>query len=153
MGLTLVVPAARKTEAMQQRNRTPAERKNRPLAPPRAAKMMVGHYAALQQAYGRQHWWPARSRFEVILGAFLTQNTTWQNVELALGNLRRARSLSMNAIRRMPERKLARLIRPSGYFRQKAKRIKSFPAVVRCGRRSVRWSVVCAGSKSCCPRM
>ena len=111
---------------MQSHNRTRAGGKNRPPAPPRTATAIVRHYVALQKAYGRQHWWPARSRFEVILGAFLTQNTAWQNVELALRNLRRARGLSMDAIRHTPERKLARLIRPSGYFRQKAKRIKSF---------------------------
>src|SRR5438128_1185060 len=84
------------------------------------------YYAALQQAYGRQHWWPGHSRFEVIVGAFLTQNTAWRNVEHALRNLRRARALSIKAIRRMPEPELAALLRPSGYFRQKARRLKNF---------------------------
>lgn len=107
-------------------NGTRAGSKNRLPAPARTAANIVRHYVALQKAYGRQHWWPARSRFEVILGAFLTQNTAWRNVELALRNLRQACGLSIDAIRDTPERKLARLIRPAGYFRQKAKRIKSF---------------------------
>ncbi|HEV2113546.1 MAG TPA: base excision DNA repair protein [Terriglobales bacterium] len=93
-----------------------------------AKRETARHYRALQRAYGRQHWWPANSRFEVVLGAFLTQNTSWRNVELALANLRSARALSLNAIRRMREQELAKLIRPAGYFRQKAKRIKNFVA-------------------------
>ncbi|MFY9646492.1 MAG: hypothetical protein WAK29_15030, partial [Terriglobales bacterium] len=52
------------------------------------------YYQALFSAWGRQHWWPAQSRFEVIIGAYLTQNTSWTNVEKALGNLRRARLLT-----------------------------------------------------------
>jgi endonuclease-3 related protein len=84
------------------------------------------YYRVLFRAWGPQHWWPAQSRFEVILGAFLTQNTAWTNVENALANLRSARLLSAEGIRRVPLSKLERLIRPSGYFRQKAKRLKLF---------------------------
>ena len=84
------------------------------------------YYDALFSAWGRQHWWPAQSRLEVIVGAYLTQNTAWTNVEKALGNLRQARLLTLDGIRRTPERRLARLIRPSGYFRQKALRLKTF---------------------------
>lgn len=86
------------------------------------------YYAALLGRWGPQHWWPAQSRFEVIVGAFLTQNTAWTNVEKALGRLRRARRLSLGGIRATPERELAELIRPSGYFRQKAHRLKRFVA-------------------------
>jgi endonuclease-3 related protein len=75
---------------------------------------------------GAQHWWPAETRFEVIIGAYLTQNTAWTNVELALTNLRRARRLSIDGIREVSLRGLERLIRPSGYFRQKARRLKTF---------------------------
>jgi len=107
---------------MRQPSKIRIKKKNQRL--PSAGRIIARYYAALQQAYGRQHWWPGRSRFEVILGAFLTQNTAWKNVELALRNLRRARGLSVKAIRHMPEKQLAALIRPSGYFRQKAKRIK-----------------------------
>lgn len=84
------------------------------------------YYRALYQAWGAQHWWPARTRFEVITGAYLTQNTAWTNVERALTNLREAELLSIRGIRRVPLPELERLIRPSGYFRQKAKRLKHF---------------------------
>lgn len=84
------------------------------------------YYQALFSAWGRQHWWPAQSRFEVIIGAYLTQNTSWTNVEKALGNLRRARLLTIRGIRRTPQPRLEELIRPSGYFRQKAQRLKTF---------------------------
>ena len=80
----------------------------------------------LASSYGPLHWWPARTRFEVIVGAFLTQNTSWKNVELALGNLRRAGALNIPAIRSMPTGELEQLVRSSGYFRQKAARLKTF---------------------------
>jgi endonuclease-3 related protein len=83
-------------------------------------------YTTLAAAWGRQHWWPAHSRFEVIVGAYLTQNTNWTNVELALGKLRAAGVLNIEGIRNIPIRKLEKLIRSSGYFRQKAKRLKAF---------------------------
>lgn len=85
-------------------------------------------YRTLLRAWGRQHWWPADSPFEVILGAFLTQNTAWTNVEKALAELRRHRALSPAAIRRLPVEELGTLIRSSGYFRQKAARLKAFVA-------------------------
>jgi len=84
------------------------------------------YYHTLFSAWGRQHWWPAQSRFEVIVGAYLTQNTAWTNVEKALGNLRKARRLTVSGIRRTPQPKLEQLIRPAGYFRQKAQRLKTF---------------------------
>ena len=87
-------------------------------------------YQRLAQTYGPLHWWPARSRFEVIVGAFLTQNTSWKNVELALRNLRRAGILNIKGIRAVGNSELERLIRPSGYFRQKAARLKTFVAYV-----------------------
>jgi endonuclease III related protein len=86
------------------------------------------YYHALYRAWGAQHWWPAETRFEVIVGAYLTQNTAWNNVELALANLRSAGLLSVEGIRRVSLRRLESLIRPSGYFRQKAKRLKTFVA-------------------------
>jgi len=84
------------------------------------------YYHTLSSAWGRQHWWPAQSRFEVIVGAYLTQNTAWANVQQALANLRKARLLTIRGIRRTPQPKLENLIRPSGYFRQKAQRLKTF---------------------------
>ncbi len=86
------------------------------------------YYRTLLEAWGVQDWWPAHSRFEVIAGAFLTQNTAWSNVECALSELRRARKLSLAGIRELRVGELARLIRSSGYFRQKAKRLKNFVA-------------------------
>ncbi len=83
-------------------------------------------FRTLYATWGHQHWWPARSPFEVIVGAYLTQNTSWTNVELALESLRAARVLSVAGIRRTPLRKLETLIRSSGYFRQKAQRLKTF---------------------------
>jgi endonuclease III related protein len=93
----------------------------RPQPPPLRA-----YFGSLLAAHGPQHWWPGRTRFEIIVGAILTQNTSWSNVERALGNLRAARLLSPDAVRRVRADKLARLLRPSGYFRQKTKTLKSF---------------------------
>lgn len=84
------------------------------------------YYRVLYRAWGAQHWWPAESPFEVIVGAYLTQNTTWTNVEQALENLRDAHLLNLEGIRRVRITRLERLIRPSGYFRQKAQRLKTF---------------------------
>ncbi|NOY52713.1 MAG: endonuclease III domain-containing protein [Deltaproteobacteria bacterium] len=83
-------------------------------------------YHRLFSAYGPQHWWPAKSRFEVILGAILTQNTNWKNVERAITNLRKADLLRYENLRETPPGKLAELIRPSGYYNIKTKRLRSF---------------------------
>lgn len=83
-------------------------------------------YDALFLAHGPQHWWPGRTRFEIIVGAILTQNTSWQNVERAIRNLRSARLLSPKAIRDVRSARLAQLLRPSGYFRQKTRTLKAF---------------------------
>ena len=92
------------------------------------AQEIRNYYTALSRAWGAQHWWPAETQFEVIVGAYLTQNTAWTNVERALANLRRANSLSVEGIRAVRLARLQRLIRPSGYFRQKAARLKTFVA-------------------------
>jgi endonuclease III related protein len=84
------------------------------------------HYEALYRTWGPQHWWPAETRFEVIVGAYLTQNTAWTNVERALSSLRDAQLLNLDGIRKVPIRKLERLVLSSGYFRQKAARLKTF---------------------------
>jgi len=97
-----------------------------PSAPPRLRGEIPEYYTALLSRYGPQNWWPARSRFEVIVGAYLTQNTNWSNVEKAMVNLRRARRLSVSAMRATPIDALETLVRPSGYFRQKARNLKTF---------------------------
>ena len=83
-------------------------------------------YDALFAHFGPQHWWPARTPFEVAVGAILTQNTNWGNVERAIANLRKARCLSARGLYRIDEARLAELLRPSGYFRVKARRLKAF---------------------------
>jgi endonuclease III related protein len=94
--------------------------------PAPARSEILDYYRSLLARYGPQNWWPAQSRFEMIVGAYLTQNTNWTNVEKAMANLRRARALRLNAMRDLPLTKLETLIRPSGYFRQKAKKLKTF---------------------------
>lgn len=84
--------------------------------------------AALLRHYGRQNWWPGRSRFEVVAGALLVQNTAWGNAEKALRNLRRAGVLSPAGIRRTSLARLEELVRPAGTFRQKARRLQTFVA-------------------------
>lgn len=86
------------------------------------------YYLELVRHWGPQNWWPAQSRFEVIVGAFLTQNTAWGNVEKAIANLRSAHVLSVKGIRETGQSELEQLVRPSGYFRQKAQRLKNFVA-------------------------
>ncbi len=83
-------------------------------------------YRRLYAHFGPQHWWPAKSAFEVILGAILTQNTAWTNVELALANLKRAGLLHVGRLHKAREQRLAGLIRPSGYYRLKAKKLRAF---------------------------
>ena len=76
--------------------------------------------------YGPQYWWPADSAFEVMTGAILTQNTAWTNVEQAIGNLKKHKKLSARSILGLKHEQLADLIRPSGYFNIKARRLKNY---------------------------
>jgi endonuclease-3 related protein len=76
--------------------------------------------------FGHQGWWPASTAFEMCVGAILTQNTSWSNVELALGKLKAAKLLEPRKLLALPERKLARLLRSTGYFNVKAKRLRCF---------------------------
>ncbi len=85
-------------------------------------------YEALYAHYGPQHWWPGETLFEVMVGAILTQNTNWQNVEKAIANLKAEKALTPQSINAMQETELAELIRPSGYFNIKAGRLKAFIA-------------------------
>jgi len=81
-------------------------------------------YKKLYAHFGPRHWWPAKSAFEVMVGAILTQNTAWSNVEKAIANLRREGLLSQKKISQIKTRKLAALIRPSGFYNEKAKKLK-----------------------------
>jgi endonuclease-3 related protein len=79
---------------------------------------------------GPQHWWPGETPFEVVVGALLTQNTAWRNVERAIAALERAGALSAEGIAALDEERLAELVRPSGYYRQKAARLKGLVAFI-----------------------
>src|SRR4051812_34372630 len=85
---------------------------------------------ALLAHYGAQNWWPAESRIEVIVGAILVQNTNWSNAELAVRNLKAAKVLSLAGLRRAELGELEHLLRPSGFFRQKAGALKAFIAML-----------------------
>ncbi|OAG27203.1 endonuclease III domain-containing protein [Thermodesulfatator autotrophicus] len=83
-------------------------------------------YQKLFDRFGPQGWWPAETPFEVCVGAILTQNTNWQNVERAIANLKERDLLYPQALYKTPVEDLANLIKPAGYFRIKAKRLKNF---------------------------
>ncbi len=88
-------------------------------------------YRLLLDYYGPRNWWPAETPFEVAVGAILTQNTNWNNVEKAIDNLKAAAALSCAAICALPQQQLEELIRPSGFFRQKAERLQLFCRYLR----------------------
>lgn len=81
--------------------------------------------------FGPQHWWPGETPFEVMLGAVLTQNTSWRNVDMVMETLRQEGLLSFAALEALPLEVLAEKIRPSGYYNQKAKRLKCLFAAIR----------------------
>jgi len=83
-------------------------------------------YRRLYSGFGPQHWWPGDTPFEVAVGAILTQNTNWGNVERAIGNLKRNKLLSVRKMHAVPPDELAQVIRPAGYFNVKARRLKAF---------------------------
>lgn len=97
----------------------------------RTAAILPSVYTALFRRYGPQGWWPARTPFEVIVGAILTQNTSWSNVEKAILELRRTGMLSYKRMSRCPRRRLARTIRSAGSFNVKAARLQSFMDALR----------------------
>jgi endonuclease-3 related protein len=83
-------------------------------------------YEALLAHFGPRHWWPAETPFEVIIGAILTQNTAWSNVEKAIDRLKKAQALTPDGLRRLPSAEFLEAIRPSGYYNIKAARVKAF---------------------------
>ena len=93
------------------------------LTPAQRLRRMHDQLAA---TYGPQGWWPAETRFEMILGAYLTQNTAWKAVERSLANLRAAGAFSVEGLRRLPLAELQRLIQPSGFHTRKAPALKAF---------------------------
>ena len=83
-------------------------------------------YNKLLNHFGKQYWWPAETRFEVIIGAFLTQQTNWKNVELSIKNLKNKKLLDPKSLSTAPPSHVEALIRQSGFYRQKTKRIIKF---------------------------
>lgn len=90
------------------------------------SRILTEIYRRLFTCYGPQHWWPARTPFEVIVGAILTQSAAWGNVEKAIENLRRAGNLSPGALRRLSQSELTSLIYSCGYYNVKARKLKAF---------------------------
>lgn len=88
--------------------------------------MLLAIYDRLLSFYGPQHWWPAESPLEMIVGAILTQSAAWSNVEKAIANLKTEGVLSLEALRQMPKEELARLIYSSGYYNSKAGKLRAF---------------------------
>jgi len=92
----------------------------------RETKLLLDIYRLLLDHFGPRHWWPAKTPFEVMVGAILTQNTAWANVKKAMANLEAEGALEPQALAQLPLPKLRRLIRPSGYYNQKAKKLRAF---------------------------
>lgn len=89
-------------------------------------EILIQIYETLYDAFGPQHWWPGDTPFEVAVGAILTQNTNWGNVEKAIANIKSARALNAKKLAAMETVEIAELIRPAGYFNVKAKRLRNF---------------------------
>ncbi|HHT9107568.1 MAG TPA: endonuclease III domain-containing protein [Candidatus Wunengus sp. YC64] len=89
-------------------------------------KKLLKIYQKMFDAFGPRQWWPGETPFEVVIGAILTQNTNWSNVEKAIKNLKTAGKLSPEGIYGLSIAELAELIKPSGFFNVKAKRVKAF---------------------------
>ncbi|HHY47955.1 MAG TPA: endonuclease III domain-containing protein [Firmicutes bacterium] len=88
-------------------------------------RVLMQIYELLLERFGPQHWWPGETPFEVVVGAILTQSAAWRNVERAISNLKAADSLSMEGILSLPVERLSELVRPSGYFNMKARKLKA----------------------------
>lgn len=97
---------------------------------PSPAQRLRDMHDVLASAYGPQFWWPAQTPIEVIVGAYLTQNTAWKAVERSLANLRAVGALSVEGLRRLPVNELSELIRPSGFYTRKAPALKAFIAML-----------------------
>ena len=98
--------------------------------PAQVENLLIEVYRRLYDSYGPQGWWPGESRFEVIVGAILTQSTAWVNVEKALASMRAAGCWSFEAISALPEKELSAIIRSSGYYNAKARKLQAFASHV-----------------------
>ena len=89
-------------------------------------KKLLRIYDLLFEKFGPRHWWPGETRLEIIVGAILTQNTSWSNVEKAISNLKRHKLLSVKGLSEADNKTLSALIKPAGYFNVKTRRLKNF---------------------------
>lgn len=96
----------------------------------KATPKLLTLYETLYAEYGPQNWWPARTRAEIMIGAVLTQNTAWTNVEKAISTLRKNRALNFQTLEKTPTDQLADWIRSAGYFNQKTRYLKALTSVV-----------------------
>ena len=96
----------------------------------KTAQSLIEMYRAAYERFGHQKWWPGQTKLEICVGAILTQNTSWTNVEKAIANLRSAGAMSVPALHALAQEQLAELIRPAGYFNIKARRLKNLIAAV-----------------------
>lgn len=87
-------------------------------------------YQLMHEHHGHQAWWPGETPFEICVGAILTQNTNWTNVEKAIENLKKAKALDLRVVKQLSNADLAELIRPAGYYNLKAARLKSFVGAI-----------------------
>jgi endonuclease III related protein len=102
------------------------DRKNHPFIPETGTgQRLLEMFDLLRAHFGPQKWWPAETPLEVMIGAILTQNTNWTNVEKAIANLKKRGAVSLNGLLSLPISELAELIRPAGYYNIKAKRLKN----------------------------
>ncbi len=103
--------------------RPPLDRSDEGVRAVGSSAAILGMYEALLEALGPSHWWPGETPFEVAVGAILTQNTNWANVEKAIANLKQAGAMTPQGLRNLPPAEIERLIVPSGYFRQKTTKL------------------------------
>ena len=105
-----------------------SKRRSLPLLPSTGPNVLLQYFAAMHRHFGDQHWWPAESPFEVMIGAVLTQNTSWRGVELAIARLRDASAIDAVVLYRLGPVEIAPLIRPAGYFNVKSRRLWNLAA-------------------------
>jgi len=96
-----------------------------------SASDLPDYFGTLLHHFGQQHWWPGKSQWEIIVGAILTQNTNWGNVEKAIDNLRTHDLLSYTTMAQLNQNTLEEMIRPSGFYRVKTKRLQAFLQFIR----------------------
>jgi len=90
------------------------------------AASLLNIYKLLYKNFGPRHWWPGETKLEIIIGAILTQNTAWGNVEKAISNLKKADLLKVKKLSQLPRKRLSMLIKPAGYYNIKSQRVKNF---------------------------